>query len=123
MKPEPPGSPRLTVTYQDDVAVVDLLDEEILDDMVIKSLTESLMAVAEENAPVKMLVSFARVKRLSSGALGALLRLHTRVKETRGTLKLCRIIPSLYEVFTITKLNQVFTIYADEKLALESFSR
>ena len=84
-------------------------------------MAESLFSVVEDKAPVKMLLSFGRVKHLSSSAWGTLIRLSKRVDESGGTLKLCSIKQSLYEVFVITKLNKLFDICKDQETALSSF--
>jgi anti-sigma B factor antagonist len=44
-----------------------------------------------------------------------------KVKGARGKLRLCSIRPEIYEVFAITKLNKLFSIYPDQEKALEGF--
>ena len=58
---------------------------------------------------------------MSSAALGKLIRLDKKVKQAGGQLKLCNICPNIYEVFTITKLNQVYEIHDDERAAIAAF--
>jgi anti-sigma B factor antagonist len=115
--------PRVAVNQNGEVTEVELLDEEILDENTINDVAETLFAVVEDKAPVKLLLSFGRVKHLSSSALGTLIRLNKRIDESKGALKLCSIRASLYEVFVITKLNKLFDIYKDEDTALKSFGR
>jgi anti-sigma B factor antagonist len=71
---------------------------------------------------LKMLLSFANVEHMSSAALGMLITLNKRVKEKGGQLKLSDIKPQIFEVFKITRLNQMFSIYDTIKQARESFS-
>ena len=114
---------RIKVSHKQGVCVVELLDENILkvEEAIINEISKSLLLVAEENAPVQMLLSFTRVKYLSSHMLATLIRLNKRIIEGKGTLKLCGMKPAIYEMFIITKLNQILDIYDDEQSALQSF--
>lgn len=113
---------KIQVRHLSDITAVELLDEEILDEATISAIAESLFAVVENNAPIKMVLSFSRVKHLSSMALGTLIRLNKRAEESGGALKLCNIRASLLEIFVITKLNRLFDICEDEETAVNSFA-
>ena len=115
--------PRIEVTQKDGITEVELLDEEILDEMVIGNISESLFSVVQDRTPVRLMLSFSRVRHLSSSALGVLIRLHKRIRESGGELRLCCIQPTIYEIFKITKLNEVFQIYEDRAEALRSLER
>ena len=64
---------------------------------------------------------FSDVEFLSSAALGKLITLDKKVKMAGGKLKLSNIRPEIYEVFAITRLNKLFTIYDDEGEAVAAF--
>ena len=113
--------PRIEVLQTGKVTEVVLLDREILDEISISEISEALFAVVEEKAPVNLLLNFKEVQHLSSSALGALIRLNKRISETRGQFHLSNIKSSLYEIFVITKLNKIFSIYDDAEQARESF--
>ncbi len=113
--------PRIEVTHQGDITIIDLLDEEVLDDPVINAITESLFSVIADTPQINLILSFSRVKHFSSSALGMLIRVNKRVEESNGQLKLCEIQQTLYEIFTITKLNKLFEIFTERKLAIKSF--
>jgi anti-sigma B factor antagonist len=114
--------PKIAVTHKDGITIAQLLDEEILEEGTINDITESLFAVVGENQGIKLLITFTKVKHFSSSALGMLIRLNKRVGQAAGVLKLCKISPSLYEIFVITKLNKLFEIYDDQEQAINSFS-
>ncbi len=109
--------PHLQVDKRDGVTVVDLLDREILDEITINEITESLFAVVEDNSPIRLVLNFEHVTHLSSSALGTLIRLNKRIEQDDGKFCLCAIRPQLYQIFVITKLNKVFHIYDDVKEA------
>ena len=112
---------RVEVKQEGEVTILVLQDKEILDETTINDIADSLFSVVAEKGPIKMVLSFSRVKHLSSMALGTLIRLNKRVEENGGSLKLCEIAPALYEIFVITKLNKLFDIYERREEAVSSF--
>ena len=66
-------------------------------------------------------LNFTNVNSFSSTLLGTLIRLSKRILEKGGAFKLCGINPSIYLVFTLTKLDQILDIYEDEEKAINSF--
>ena len=115
--------PKIAIKNQGSISVLELLDEEILDESTISDISESLFSILEEQSTEHMILSFIRVKHLSSMALGMLIRLNKKVEEGGGLFKLCDIKPSLYEIFRITKLDKLLAIYDTCDQALESFGR
>ena len=113
--------PKIGVSHEGTVTVVELLDEEILEEGTINTIADSLFAVVADNPEIKLLLSFERVRHLSSSALGTLIRLNKRVEESNGILKICHLRKSLLEIFKITKLNRLFDIKEDEADALAAF--
>ena len=116
------NSARVEIRQKGDVTILELLDKEILDEVTINEISDTLFSVVAESSPLKMVLSFAQVKHLSSMALGTLIRLSKRIEEGGGALKLCNIAPALYEIFVITKLNRLFDIHESEEKAVESFN-
>ena len=114
-------TPRLAITQQGAVTVVELMDKKILDEAAIAEIGEAMFAQVAEVADPKMVVDFVNVAHMSSSMLGALITLNKRVAEDNGKLVLCSIRPQIYEVFQITKLNKIFDIAEDEAMALSRF--
>jgi anti-sigma B factor antagonist len=112
---------RLEVSQIKDVTVVRLVDRKILDELIIQELDNELSALVEKEGRNQLLLNFCHIEFLSSAALGKLLSLERKVKKLNGRLKLSNIRPEIYEVFQLTRLNQVFEIYDTELEALESF--
>ena len=69
----------------------------------------------------KLLVSFANVDHLSSAALGTLITVNTKIRNKGGKLCLANIDPQIYEVFVITRLNQLFEIKESTDEAMKVF--
>ncbi len=110
--------PRLKTTKQDGTLVVELGETKILDESTISKLGEELLNLASGIPEPKMVLDFANVGHMSSSVLGMLITLHKRLRERGGRLLLCNIRASIYEVFKITRLDQVFDISPDRPEAL-----
>ncbi len=110
----------LNVTEQDGITVIELTDRKILDEINITQIGEKLNSLVVEVDEPKMVMDFTAVSHMSSSALGMLITLNKRVREKRGQLKLCNIQPAIYEVFVITRLNEIFDIFQSRDKAIES---
>jgi anti-sigma B factor antagonist len=113
---------RLSVTVEHGVTVVELTDRKILDEISIAHIGEDLTALVARCDNPKLVVDFTQVAHMSSSALGMLITLHKRICEKKGQLRLCNIQPSIYEVFVITRLNEIFQVFKSRQEALASLS-
>lgn len=78
------------------------------------------VAAATGGSP-RVLLDFSLLRFLSSLFLGMLIRVHLRMSSAHRALKICGLRPEAREVFRVTKLDQVFDLYADQPSALKSF--
>lgn len=113
---------RMNVTDEGNVTIVELTDKKILDEVSIKEIGRGLSALATRSDKPLLILNFSPVSHMSSSALGMLITLHKRIREKKGQLKLCNIQPAIYEVFVITRLNEIFDIYQSQAKAMESFN-
>jgi anti-sigma B factor antagonist len=114
--------PRLKAHKQGDVVVVELVDRKILDESNISQISAQLAGLAAKEARPNFVLDFLNVSHMSSSALGMLITLHKRVREKSGQLRLCNIRPSIYEVFVITRLNEVLRICPTRDEAIKEAS-
>lgn len=112
--------PRISLQYVEDATIVTFVDEKILEEMDIQALQASVMSVVEEAERINLILDFSNVQFLSSAVLGLLMRISKKVYEKEGQLRLCNISPRIYEIFKITRLNQIFDIHEDVDRAIES---
>jgi anti-sigma B factor antagonist len=105
----------------DGVTVVSFNDTKIVTEENIQEVGDQLYSLVEDDGYNKLLLNFGNVQYLSSAALGKLINLKKKVGAVKGKLKMCCIHPDLLEVFRITRLDQVFEIFADEQKALDKF--
>ena len=113
---------RIRVTEVDGVTVVRFVDRKILDDLIIKDLGQELFELVEKENRSQLLLNFTDVEFLSSAALGKLISLHKKVERAEGVLKLSNIKSEIYDVFTITRLNEKFDIKSEQEDALADFA-
>jgi anti-anti-sigma factor len=112
---------RLRVKRQDNVTIVEFVDRNILDEANIQAIGDEIAGLVDAEPGPKLLISFANVDHLSSAALGQLITSNNRVKNRQGQLRLADIDPQIYEVFVITRLNNLFKIHESTADALKSF--
>jgi anti-sigma B factor antagonist len=110
--------PRISIYYAQEATVITITDEKILEDEDVKALEESIMPLVE--GPVTVVIDFSNVRFLSSAVLGLLIRISKRATEQKGKLKLCGIGSRIFEIFKITRLDEIFDIYEDAKKAMSS---
>ena len=106
------------------ILIVSLRHRKILEEVVIQEIGKELAEVAAQAAAEKKLIlSFRGVEFMSSSMLGKIVQLYKTCKKDGITLKICGVAKDIKEVFTITKLNKVLDLYADEKQALKAFKK
>ena len=109
----------IVVTTDAGAFVVEFVIERLLDEVDIASIGERLDALlAQTDGPPLLVLDFARVRHMSSSALGMLITLHKKIRDRGGRLALCDVHPEIYEVFLITKLSEVFHIYENRATAM-----
>jgi anti-sigma B factor antagonist len=113
---------RIVASDVDGVTVVEFKDQDILDEVNIAQIGQQLQQLADKQDEPKLVLDFSHVAHMSSAALGMLITLHKHIRERDGQLRLCSIRPEIYEVFVITKLNEIFQIHEDRAAALASLN-
>ena len=116
----PEEEPRLYITDDDGIKLVELTESKILDELGIAEIGRELGELIAQTEKPKIVVDFVNVAHMSSSALGMLITLHKRICEKDGQLRLCEIRSEIYEVFVITRLNEIFRICESRDEAIES---
>ena len=117
----PAEETRLRITDQDGVTRVEFLDRNILDEASIQRIGDEITEIIDATSNPKLLISFTNVDHMSSAALGTLITIHHRIRNRSGQLRLADIDPQIQEVFSITKLDRIFTTHEDSESAMKSF--
>lgn len=112
---------RLRVRKDSGVTIVEFVDRNILDEANIQMIGDEITTLIDGESAPKLLISFANVDHLSSAALGTLITINNKLRQ-KGQLRLANIDPQIYEVFVITRLNNIFKIMPTTEDAIKSFS-
>jgi anti-sigma B factor antagonist len=86
-------------------------------DMEMREVIQDLL----EKGNNSIILNMERVVYMDSAGIGELVACHKRVVEKGGTMKILKPNKKVLDLFTITKLIQLFDVYEDEKQALVSF--
>jgi anti-anti-sigma factor len=69
----------------------------------------------------KLVLNLSRVSYMDSAGIGELVACYKRAREAGGHLKLLNPSGKVYDLLQLTKLEEIFETFRDEKEALESF--
>jgi len=108
----------LKVSKQNDIGVVAFRTSRILDQSNVQQLGEELDEMVDKHKLVKIVINFHNIHYMSSAVMGKLVGLHKKVKGAKGQLKLCNILPNIYEIFEIMRFNKLFDICESEDEAV-----
>ena len=92
------------------VMLVTFETESLMTSTDLERISQGLYRLVDEDHHKELLLDFAKVRYLSSQAIGILLTLHKKTKAAGGKLVLRGVGPQLMELLKLTKLNRVFTI-------------
>jgi anti-sigma B factor antagonist len=102
------------------VQVVDLAGKITIGegDVVLREKVSGLL----DGGAKHILLNLEKVSYMDSAGIGELVACYKRAKEKSGVVKLLNPSGKVYDLLQLTKLEEVFETYRDEKEALVSFS-
>jgi anti-sigma B factor antagonist len=101
------------------VSVVDLSGKITIGegDVILREKVHELLDHGHEH----ILLNLERVSYMDSAGIGELVACYKRAKEKNGNVKLLNPSGKVYDLLQLTKLEEVFETFRDEKEALVSF--
>jgi anti-sigma B factor antagonist len=101
------------------VSVVDLSGKITIGegDVVLREKVIELLDGGRQN----IILNLGKVSYMDSAGIGELVACYKRAKEKQGNVKLLNPSGKVYDLLQLTKLEEVFETYKDEKEALVSF--
>lgn len=101
------------------VSIVDLSGKITIGegDVVLRNTVQGLLDSGRSN----ILLNLEKVSYMDSAGLGELVACYKRTKEKSGNVKLLNPSGKVYDLLSLTKLEEVFETYKDEKEALVSY--
>jgi len=106
-----------------DVTVVNFLTSQVLDELNVQQLGQELNDLVEKQYVTKLVINFSKIRFLSSAVLGKMISLNKKVAAQKGHMAFCHINPDIMEVFKITRLDKLISIFDDEDEAVKSVSK
>ena len=110
---------KLSVRREGSVLVFDMSGK--LGEYAAEILRQAVDRVLKENKKL-ILLNLARVSYMDSPGIGELVACYKRTREKKGILKLLNPSGKVYDLLQLTKLEEVFESFRDEREAIRSFS-
>lgn len=110
---------KASVRHVDDIAIVDLSGKITIGegDVVLREKVLDLL----ESGDKRIVLNLERVSYMDSAGIGELVACFKRAKEKSGSVKLLNPSGKVFDLLQLTKLEDVFETFNDEKEALGSF--
>ena len=105
-----------------DLTVIRFQSRKILNAGLIDERNEEISSDPPKDDP-NTIFNFSEVQFISSGVLNKLIVLEKTISELTGRLILCGLTEPLWDLFSMTRLDQIFTIVENEADAVEQFSQ
>ncbi len=112
------AGPSVVVQQIQDVTIATITESSIIDPQQIEQLRKVLFDLIDNQDRRKLILDIAKVKHLSSSALGLLIPLQEKYKQAKGKLVLAGVCPGIMKLFTITRLDKMLTFADSEKKAM-----
>ncbi len=76
---------------------------------------------ASTGTPAQVVLNLAGVSFIDLTALATMVQGLKRCRQRQGDLYLCGVQPHVYMVFELTRLNQAFSMFVDDRQAVQAF--
>ncbi len=103
------------------VVIVDFDMPKLLDQNIITLVGKELSGMLESAGDGAMLLNFENVIFMSSAMLGQIVKLNKNCKKNEVKLKLSNIRKPILEIFKMTRLDKLLSLYPDEAQAMAAF--
>jgi anti-sigma B factor antagonist len=108
----------LALETRDDVVVARLTRAHLSEEDNIEQLARELVMLIDQYGCRRLVLSFAAVDFVTSAALGKVIMVHRRLHREGGRMVLCAVHGTVAEVLHASRLDEYFTIVADDAAAV-----
>ena len=112
------------ITYRnvDGVAVVNFMETvSMFDGDKVRDVGNELLDLVDSKRYTKLVLNLTNARFVSSAMLAHLVKLHRKVQEVKGKVRLCCLRPVIMDAFKVSNFDKIFEIYPDEASALKKF--
>ncbi len=111
----------LTTRELDHVIVVDAVGRLTLNDS--RTRLRDLIHVFTSNGHKNFLLNLAGIDFIDSDGMGELVRSYSVVRQKGGEMRLVNLTERVQNLLQITRVNSIFDIYSEERVALQAFRK
>jgi anti-anti-sigma factor len=111
----------LRVRVANGVAIVGFVDTYLQSTEIVQETSDQIFDLLKTNGYERMLLHFDGVRFLSSEMIAEIVKLHRRMTQFKGRMRLCGLAPTLRDVFRVSHLDRLLEIFDTEKEALTKF--
>jgi anti-sigma B factor antagonist len=111
----------LRVRVENGVAIVGFVDTYLQSTDIVQETSEQIFNLIKTNGYQKMVLHFDGVRFLSSEMIAEIVKVHRRMAQFKGRLRLCGLAPTLRDVFRVSQLDRLLEIFETEKEAMAKF--
>jgi anti-sigma B factor antagonist len=87
----------------------------------VQAVGAELINLAATRTEPRILLNLSNAHFMSSAMLAVLVKLHRRVQDAKGRIKLCGLRPVILDAFKVSQFDRIFEIHPDEASALKKF--
>jgi anti-sigma B factor antagonist len=122
MPPKKPALQYLRVEEEDGVAVIMFLETAaMMEGDKVEEVARELFGLIESRRYTKVLLNLSNAGYMSSAMLAQLVRLHRKMQDVKGKVRLCALRPPVMDAFKVSQFDRLFEIFPDEPSAKKKF--
>jgi anti-sigma B factor antagonist len=87
----------------------------------VQDVSAELIDVLTSRREPKVVLNLSAAHFMSSAMLAHMVKLHRKIQEAKGRLRLCGLRPVIMDAFKVSHFDRIFDIYPDEVSALKKF--
>jgi anti-anti-sigma factor len=112
----------IVVRYVDGVAVVNFKDTvAMFEGDKVQAVGRELIDLMESRQQPRILLNLSNAHFISSAMLAHLVKLHRKIQEAKGKIRLCGLRPVIMDAFKVSHFDRIFEIFPDEAAAMKKF--
>ncbi len=112
----------IIVRYVNGVAVVNFQGSVAMFEAdKVQAVGKELLDLVASRKEPRIVLSLANAHFVSSAMLAHLVKLHRKIQDAKGRIRLCGLRPVILDAFKVSRFDKIFEIYPDEAAALKKF--
>ena len=112
----------IVVKYVDGIAVVSFRDTvAMFEGDKVQAVGKELIDLVGSRKEPKVLLNLSNAHFISSAMLAHLVKLHRKIQEAKGRIRLCGLRPVIMDAFKVSHFDRIFEIFPDEAAAMKKF--